>query len=105
MVYLADPGWVFESDAHRRTLGHLPLPGEPAMAVALEGTDVRTLRRTSLVHRMEPDQWTDLDAAALTEILADLEAAGYAAQADGGWAMTQAGLDALNAPVPEEVTA
>jgi hypothetical protein len=86
MAYLADPGGIFESDTHRRTLAHLPLPGD-------KGTTL-----VDLYERMRPDVGTDFeDEGELADVVADLEASGYAA----GWKQTKKGLDALNAPVPE----
>lgn len=101
MAYHADPGGIFESDTHRRVLAHLPQPDDPPIAVY--NPDVARPSRVSLFHRMIPDAGTDLaDQEELESVLADLEASGYAAQADEGWRQTQAGLDALNAPVPGE---
>jgi hypothetical protein len=85
MTYLADPGGVFASDTHRRTLGHLT-------------ADPMTVE--DLFHRMRPDVGTDhADTTEVEAVLADLEADGYVEQTDGGWRMTAMGLDALNAEV------
>jgi hypothetical protein len=104
MSYRTDPGGVFDSDTHRRVLGHLPLPSDnPISAYDDTETSPRLRRRSSLFHRMEPDQATDIaDEDELTEILSDLEADGYASQSKDGWKQTKKGLDALNAPVPSQ---
>jgi hypothetical protein len=87
MAYQADPGGVFASDTHRRTLAHLT-----SDAMSLE----------DLYTRMIPDASTDFDdEAELAEVLSDLEADGYASETAAGWKQTKRGLDALNAPVPE----
>lgn len=102
MAYHADPGGVFESDAHRRVLGHLPLPGDDP--IALYDPDAERPSRVSLFHRMVPDVGTDFaDSDELAEVLADLEADGYAASTAAGWKQTKKGHDALKAPVPEGV--
>ena len=90
MGYQADPGGVFESDTHRRTLGHLPLPSDDATGV------------DGLVVRMRPDAFTDLDESSAGEVLADLEADGYAAQSAAGWKQTKKGYEALTPPAPSE---
>ena len=103
MTYHPDPGGIFDSDTHRRVLGHLPPPGEEPMAAFNDTeTSPRVLRRVSLLHRMQPDTGTDLaDADELEAVLADLEADGDAAQNDLGWVMTQAGFDKLTGPNKE----
>lgn len=92
MTYAADPGGVFDSDVHRRVLGHLS-PDEKF------GLD-------ALAIRLGPDQHTPLgaeDGGELEEVLRDLEASGLAKEyADGGWGLQKKGLDALNAPVGGE---
>lgn len=89
MAYHSDPGGVFDTDAHRRTLAHLASD----QAFSIE----------DLYERMQPDVGTDLaDEDELNEVLSDLEADGYATQTKDGWKQTKKGLDALNAPVPEE---
>jgi hypothetical protein len=88
--YLADPGGIFDSDAHRRTLAHLHT-GE-------------TFTVEDLLERMRSDVGTDFgDEAELAEVLSDLEADGYATKTKDGWKQTKKGLGALNAPVPEGV--
>ena len=91
MAYNADPGGVFESDVHRRVLGHLP----PDEKWAVE----------DLAERLDPDEHTPIGAGEideLSEVLADLEAEGYASQTKDGWKLNKRGLDALNAPVGGE---
>ncbi len=103
MAYLADPGGVFASDTHRRVLAHLPLPdADPMVVYDDSSSDVRTLRRSSLWHRLQPDVGTSFDdPAEVADVLADLEAEGFCSQTKAGWKMTKKGLEALNAPVPE----
>lgn len=89
MAYPADPGGVFASDAHRRVLGHLPTPDdEPTLVEALQ-------------LRMDPDQHSNFneDPEGLEAVLGELNASGFAEGGEDGWRMTQAGLDALCAPV------
>jgi len=90
MTYRPDPGGVFASDTHRRTLGHLPNPPDPPTTVG------------DFVVRMGPDAHTDLGEDDASEVLSDLEADGHAEQKSGGWKQTKAGLAALCAPVPGE---
>lgn len=86
MAYLADPGGVFASDAHRRVLGHL-LQDD---AQSVEG----------LLDRIGPDVGSDFDDTdELTEVLEDLEADGFASKSQQGWKLLKKGLDALTAPV------
>ena len=88
MTYHADPGGVFESDAHRRVLGHLP----PDEKWALE----------DLAARLDPDEHTPITADEVDDlegILLDLEAEGYVGQTKDGWKVTKSGQEALNAPV------
>jgi hypothetical protein len=89
MSYHADPGGVFASDTHRRTLGHLTLDDPFSVE--------------DLFERMVPDVGTNHeDHAELVSVLEDLEADGYASNTQAGWKQTKKGLDALNAPVGSE---
>lgn len=91
--YHSDPGGVFASDTHRRTLGHLPLPGAEHDPTSVE----------DLFERMAPDVGTDFaDEAELAEVLSDLEADGYAEKTAAGWKQTKNGQALLNAALPEE---
>ena len=94
MTNVSDPGGVFDSDSHRRVLGHLPLPGESP-------TDINTLG-----HRISEDVHHGLESVNdLAAVLQDLEHDGYAKTTkDGGWVQTKEGLDALCAPLPEAPT-
>jgi hypothetical protein len=86
-VAAPDPGGVFQSDAHRRTLAHLDVPGGEPMQ-----TD-------ALFDRMRSDVGTDFaDEAELSEVLDDLEADGYAGLTTAGWKQTKRGAAALVAP-------
>lgn len=85
MTYLADPGDVFASDAHRRVLAHLPVPGDDPMDSG------------ALFDRMVPDVGSDFaDEAEVGEVLKDLEADGHATELKAGWKQTKRGHDALN---------
>lgn len=85
MSYAPDPGQVFASDTHRRTLGHLSVP------------DLRW-NTADLYARMVPDKDTDhADEQEVIEVLSDLEADGYVDNSPDGWAMTAAGLTAIQA--------
>lgn len=91
-----DPGGVFATDAHRRVLGHLPLPGD-------DGTDT-----SALLARVDSDAHTPFfatgsseDEGGIEEVLRDLEADGHASQSKSGWKMTKSGLDAITGPVPD----
>jgi hypothetical protein len=96
MSSYADPGGVFESDAHRRVLGHLPLPDDDAEAFYERN-------ESTAVERVQTDAALELDGDEVESILSDLEAEGYATQAAEGWQMTPAGLEALQAgPTADE---
>lgn len=94
MSYPADPGGVFESDAHRRVLGHLPGPKD-------DHAHFYERNEPTAHERVQTDQQHDLDEEEIDEILSDLEAAGFAKNGKHGWHMTAAGLDALQAGPPE----
>lgn len=99
--YLADPGGVFDSDTHRRVLGHLPLPGTDPMPT--RGPAGRKAHTRSLGHRLSADAHHRIQTVdELEEVLKDLEADGYAGQTKAGWKMTKAGLDKLNGPNANE---
>lgn len=88
MSYAPDPGGVFASDTHRRVLGHLH--DEPQELNALG-------------YRVSDDANHGLETVAeLAEVLQDLEADGHAKSTDAGWKLTKNGLDALQAPLPNE---
>jgi CRP-like cAMP-binding protein len=85
-----DPGGIFASDAHRRTQGVIPAP------------DADSLSEDGVVARVDNDDYNDLDADEVNEVLQDLEASGYVTQADGSWAATERGYDLLTGPPAEE---
>lgn len=107
MGYAPDPGGVFASDTHRRVLGYLPQPDDPPIQLADTSLlPLRELTRVSLAHRISADPYHGLQHVdELAAVLADLEDDGYAAESKGGWRQTKKGLEALNAPVPDEVVA
>lgn len=87
-IYRADPGGVFVSDAHRRTLGHLGRRASQGYTV------------DELLERMRADEHTSfVESAELAAVLADLEREGLAAEAASGWHMTTRGFDLLTGPV------
>lgn len=93
MTSLPDPGGVFASDSHRRALGHLPLPGDTPSEL------------NALGHRISEDAHHGLETVNdLATVLHDLEADGHAESTDDGWVQTPEGLDALNAPLPNQPT-
>jgi hypothetical protein len=95
MSNYADPGGVFESDAHRRVLGHLPLPDDDA-------DHFYERNEPTAAERVHTDGELELDDDEVESIFADLEASGYATAAAAGWQMTAAGLEALQQGPPEE---
>jgi hypothetical protein len=94
MTYAADPGGVFESDMHRRVLGHLPGPKDDVAAFH-ESNEPTTHER------VQTDQQHGLEWEEIEDVLSDLEASGFAKQTKAGWHMTAAGLNALQAGPPE----
>ena len=86
MAYKADPGGVFGTNVHRRTLGHL--------------TATAAARRPAHTYGAGEDSDLD-DEDELVGVLEDLEADGYASRSADGWKQTKKGLDAFSAPVPE----
>lgn len=81
---------MFESDTHRRVLAHVPLPGDPPQALHPLGARISPDRHHGLSHVDE-----------LEAVLGDLETSGYLCREDGCYCMTDAGLEALQAPAPE----
>ena len=86
----ADPGGNFASDAHRRVMANLPNPDDAP-------TDV-----DGLLGRIAQDDYLELDAEELGEILADLEADGDAAELKDGWKNTKSGYAVLTGPIAED---
>ena len=96
MNYLADPGGRFDSDVHRRVLGHLSTP-----------TDNYGWSVPALVARMVPDVGTDIQGAEeMSTILGELEQDGHAERLQAGgqevWRMTQQGFDVLTGSIANE---
>jgi hypothetical protein len=90
LSYAADPGGVFASDAHRRVMAHLPNPGDDPVSVEdLIGERINNDPHT-LAHFDASDE--------VAEVLADLEADGYAKKLKNGWRNTPDGFDALTGP-------
>jgi hypothetical protein len=86
----ADPGGNFASDAHRRVMANLPNP------------DHDPVDEDALLKRIEGDDFLDVDADELGEILADLEADGDATQLKDGWKNTKSGFAVLTGPIAED---
>jgi hypothetical protein len=90
MSYPPDPGEVFASDVHRRVMANVPNPdGDPL--------DVDGL----IAERVAKDDYLDIDAAELAEVLADLEADGHVKKLKDGWKNTPDGFAALTGPIRE----
>lgn len=88
---MRDPGGWFASDEHRRVMAAVPPPGdEPQEAEAL------------LEGRIVSDDFLDLDADELDEILLDLEADGHVKQLKKGWRLTASGFKVLTGPNKED---
>lgn len=90
MTLSPDPGGIFDSDAHRRVLAHLPLPSEDRTKVI------------PFIGRVAEDVYTDITEVELVSILGDLDTDEYASQDESGWKMTQEGLNALTGPNLED---
>lgn len=97
-----DPAGIFETDTHRRVLGHLSTPAEDvgytpaALAYRLAGDPDTPIPPA--------DQYglADIGAGvdAVQPILDDLKAAGFAKRHAGDlWTMTQKGFDALTGEI------
>lgn len=95
---MEDPGGIFDSDSHRRVLGHLT-----DEALPLSGPGGHKAHTRSLGHRVSQDPHHGLETVDdLEEVLKDLEADGYASKSKDGWKVTKKGTEALAAPLPEE---
>lgn len=81
---------MFESDTHRRVLAHVPLPGDPPSELHPLGARISPDRHHGLSHVDE-----------LEAVLGELEASGYLSCDGGCYCMTDAGLEALQAPAPD----
>lgn len=89
--YLADKGGIFDSDTHRRTLGHMPEP------------DSEPIKVDDLLQRMYDDKQTDFtDTGELTTVCDELVDDGYAAREDGGFIQAESGYEALTGPIADE---
>lgn len=89
--YLGDPGGIFESDYHRRVVGHLPKPDEDLVNLSY-------LWARLYVH----DIGTNIEAESeLEAILEELINGGHVEKDGYGYRMTKAGLAALCAPHPD----
>lgn len=86
-----DPGGNFASDEHRRVMANLPNPDQTAMT-----------EEELLAGPIARDDYLDIDAAELDEILADLEADGDASHLKSGWKNTKAGWKVLTGLIAED---
>lgn len=93
MPYRADPGGIFESDAHRRVLAHLSRPQDN------EGYTVE-----ALLHRLEDDGPTNFtETYELQAVLNQLVEGGDAVEHDGGiFQQSEQGFDKLTGPIANE---
>jgi hypothetical protein len=88
--YPPDPGNVFDTDAHRRVMAHLPNPDDDPVPV-----DVLIAERIN----RDPHTLAHFDAAdEVVDVLEDLEADGHAKQLKHGWKNTPDGFDLLTGP-------
>lgn len=92
MAYPKDPGAHFDSDVHRRVLGHLSLPSDKF------GWSVE-----ALYNRLRDSAGVAFEEehAELERVLRDLEKSGFAEEVNDVWRQTKEGFDKLNAEVPE----
>lgn len=89
--YLPDKGGIFDSDTHRRTLGHMSEPEGEAISVE------------ELLERMYDDQQTDFtDVGELTTVCDELVSSGFASREGDGFIQAQAGFEALTGPIADE---
>lgn len=86
-----DPGGVFASDAHRRVMANLPNPDDDPLSID-----------ELLAGRVAADDFLDVDADELSEILKDLEADGDAKKLKDGWKNTKSGFEALTGPTASD---
>ena len=107
--FIDDVGGVFETDAHRRVLGHLPTPLDRAAAESPEDhkeahpgqlqrvKDNVSISPEALCVRLNEDSGApDMKTEAVAEILAELASAGHAESSKFGlWCMTEAGHNAI----------
>jgi hypothetical protein len=91
MIAIADPAGIFPTDAHRRVLAHLPVPGDDPLAV--EDLLVR-------MHTDDPTDFTETDQ--LLEVLDELGEGGDASESKAGWRQTKAGFGKLTGPIANE---
>lgn len=91
----ADPGGIFASDAHRRVMANLPNPDGDPMSVEELIRDRINEDDFALAHLQSIEEVED--------VLADLEADGFASESQKGWKNTKAGFEALTGP-PDEST-
>lgn len=90
--YPSDPGAHFDSDVHRRVLGHLSLP-----------TDKFGWNLVALYERLKDSAGVAFAEAhdELQKVLDELVSAGHAEKVGEVYRQTQQGFDALQAEVPE----
>lgn len=82
-MYAPDPAGVFDSDAHRRVLGFVPVPDDDRMP-----EDV-------LLSRVHLDTQTTLTDEAILTILTELSNDQLVSATQGGYRMTKAGFDKI----------
>lgn len=91
MNYPPDPGGVFPSDVHRRTVGHMPQPDEDPISPA------------ALLMRLNADAGTSIeDELTLAPVLERLAADGHAEAAGDCWRQTAKGHADLSGPIADE---
>jgi|GEM_PF-6248457 len=93
MTYPPDKGGNFDSDVHRRVLGHLSTPKEKVGWTP-----------AALLERMAPDNDTALAGEdELLKVLEELKASGLAVVHEGNvWQQTKEGFALLTGPIANE---
>jgi hypothetical protein len=94
---------MFDSDAERRVLGHLPAWAADEDAVQQHevesgGGSHRSFTVVELTERVNKDKGMAIGQRTPEQMgafLANLKAKGFASDAEGRWSMTEAGLSAL----------
>lgn len=86
--YAVDPGGNFQSDAHRRVCGHLPVPEDAPITLA------------ELFVRIWPDEHTPVpDEVSLALIVEDLVTDELVEKIDKGLRQSSSGFATLSGPI------
>lgn len=96
MTYPSDPGTHFDSDVHRRVLGHLSLPSDK-FGWNLKALYERLRGSAGVAFQREHDE--------LEEVLGELIESGHAEKVGDAYRQTEQGQATLQAEVPESALA